>query len=124
MFRKCKFCIEFVNMSLTSTVDLKVIPLFVNKKGKARVKVHLSQTDYPKVTQVSGMFYTKQAHIRAPSVTLLAAALQTQIYFGVKSFFAYVNVIRRQCSHAVFVFVFSRWFEISGGNQVQQVYLH
>lgn len=42
MFRKCKFCIKYVNMSLTSTVDLKVIPLCVNKKGEVTVKVHLS----------------------------------------------------------------------------------
>lgn len=35
----------------------------VNKKGKVPVKVHLSQTDYPKVTQTSRMFYTERAHM-------------------------------------------------------------
>lgn len=111
-------------MSLTSTVDLKVIPLFVNKKWKARVKVHLSQTDYPKVTQVSGMIYTEQAHIDhcpwpALQIVLLFFLVpeSTQIYFGAKSFFACVNVISR-CVHS------SRWFEKCGGNQVQQVHLH
>lgn len=53
---------NYVNMSLTSTADLKVIPLFVNKKDEVTVKVHLSQTDYPKVTQVTGMFYTERTH--------------------------------------------------------------
>lgn len=60
LFRNCQFCINCVNMSLTWTIDLKVSPLCVNKKGKVTVKVHLSLTDYPKVTQETGMFYTEQ----------------------------------------------------------------
>lgn len=95
---------NYVNVSLTSAVDLKVIPLCVNKTGKVTVKVHLSQTDYPEVTQVSGMFNLHQAGTqRATSVTLLAAP---HIYFDVKSFFARGNVIRRRCADAVFVCFF------------------
>lgn len=52
-----------INSSLTWSVHLKVTLFCVNKKGKSRVKVHLSQTDYPNVTQVIGVFYTTQAPI-------------------------------------------------------------
>lgn len=108
MFRKFQFCMNYVNVSLTSAVDLKVIPLCVNKTGKVTVKVHLSQTDYPEVTQVSGMFNLHQAGTqRATSVTLLAAP---HIYFDVKSFFARGNVIRRRCADAVFVCFFCCFF--------------
>ena len=95
-------------MSLTSTIDLKVIPLCVNKKGKVMVKVHLSQTDYPKVTQVSGMFYTTVCDVVgccAPNCVSLVPE-STQICFGVKSLFACAYLISRPSADAVFVFIF------------------
>lgn len=52
--------VSITNMSLAWQVQLKVIPSHVNKKGKPRVKVRFSQTDYSNVTQVPGMFYTRQ----------------------------------------------------------------
>lgn len=92
---------NYVNVSSNSAVDLKVIPLCVNKTRKVTVKVHLSQTDYSEVTQVSGMFNLHRAGTqRATSVTLLAAP---HIYFDVKAFFASGYVIRRRCADAVFV---------------------
>lgn len=121
---------NYVNVSSNSAVDLKVIPLCVNKTRKVTVKVHLSQTDYSEVTQVSGMFNLHRAGTqRATSVTLLAAP---HIYFDVKAFFASGYVIRRRCADAVFVcclvffvvFFTPRWFEIFGGGQVEQVHLH
>lgn len=51
---------NYVNMSLTSALGLKAIPLCVNKTGKVTVKVHLSQPFEPEVTQVSGMFHLHQ----------------------------------------------------------------
>lgn len=96
---------------LDLSVYLKVIPLIVKKKGQATVKVHLSQTDYPKVTQVTGMFYTERAHIvhRLSDLVLLHSHTlgpeSTPIYFGVKSFSAYVNWISKECADIVFVFL-------------------
>lgn len=98
-------------MSETSAVDLKVIPLCAKKKGKARVKVRLSQTDYPKVTQVAGMFYTEQAQIHKVS-DLFGCRTQnrvpesTQFYVSAKfHFFLFCKPISRECSDAVFIFL-------------------
>lgn len=98
-------------MSLTWTIDLKVIPLCVNKKGKVTVKVHLSLTDYPKVTQETGMFYTEQdtwstisdlVGCSTPNCAFLVP-VSTKIYFNadLQNF-----RIRRPRTDAVFLFIF------------------
>lgn len=123
LFKNCQFCIHCVYMSLTWTIDLKVIPLCVNKKGKVTVKVHLSLTDYPKVTQETGMFYTEQdtwstisdlVGCSTPNCAFLVP-VSTKIYFNadLQNF-----RIGRPRTDAVFLFIFSRWFETFGRNEV------
>lgn len=93
-FRKCEFCIDCVNVSLTSATELKAIPFCVNKKGKVRVKVHLSQSDDPEVTQVTRMFYTGRPQT-VPS-DLVGCTAPNCVFFRVHVFlvcFACVNLI-------------------------------
>lgn len=100
---KLKSCVRKCTFSVCKhelTDDLKAILYCVNMRAKVTVKVRLSWSENPKVTQASGMFYGERTHThtdRAPALTLAVS-----VCFGVESFFANMNIIPRLLSALIF----------------------